>query len=219
MSDPIVSFDEAAMRGELRELVRRTVEDTLNALLEEEADDLIGADRYERTAGREAYRAGHYERGLTTTSGQVTLRMPKLKGMRFATAIIERYKRRETSVEEAMIEMYLAGVSTRRIEDVSEILWNAACSALCRRAATFWATDSARFRQSSTRGRALALRASTPSRAATRSARLALRSASTGTPSQARTALGHLIRSTPARSFLISVQAGYPDKGCPAFWR
>ena len=114
MSDPIVSFDEAAMRGELRELVRRTVEDTLNALLEEEADDLIGADRYERTAGREAYRAGHYERGLTTTSGQVTLRMPKLKGMRFATAIIERYKRRETSVEEAMIEMYLAGVSTRQ---------------------------------------------------------------------------------------------------------
>ena len=54
MSDPIVSFDEAAMRGELKELVRRTVEDTLNALLEEEADDLIGADRYERTAGREA---------------------------------------------------------------------------------------------------------------------------------------------------------------------
>lgn len=108
MSDPIVSFDEAAMRGELKELVRRTVEDTLNALLEEEADDLIGADRYERTAGREAYRAGHYERGLTTTSGQVTLRMPKLKGMRFATAIIERYKRREASVEEAMIEMYLA---------------------------------------------------------------------------------------------------------------
>lgn len=129
MSDPIVSFDETAMRGELKELVRRTVEDTLNALLEEEADDLIGADRYERTAGREAYRAGHYERGLTTTSGQVTLRMPKLKGMRFATAIIERYKRREASVEEAMIEMYLAGVSTRRIEDVSEILWGASVSA------------------------------------------------------------------------------------------
>ena len=129
MSDPIVTFDEAAMRGELKELVRRTVEDTLNALLEEEADDLIGADRYERTADREAYRAGHYERGLTTTSGQVTHKMPKLKGMRFATAIIERYKRRETSVEEAMIEMYLAGVSTRRIEDVSEILWGSSVSA------------------------------------------------------------------------------------------
>lgn len=129
MSDPIVTFDEEAVRTELKELVRRTVEDALNALLEEEADDLIGAERYERTADREAYRAGHYERGLTTTSGQVTLKMPKLKGMRFSTAIIERYKRRETSIEEAMIEMYLAGVSTRRIEDVSEILWGASVSA------------------------------------------------------------------------------------------
>ncbi len=55
--------------------------------------------------------------------------MPKLKGMRFTTAIIERYRRRETSVEEAMIEMYLAGVSTRRIEDVSEILWESSVSA------------------------------------------------------------------------------------------
>ena len=129
MSDPIVTFDENAVRGELRELVRRTVEDTINALLEEEADDLVKAGRYERTAGREAYRAGHYERDLTTTSGQVALKMPKLKGVRFATAVIERYKRRETSVEEAMIEMYLAVVSTRRIEDVSEILWGASVSA------------------------------------------------------------------------------------------
>lgn len=129
MSDPIVTFDEQAVRDELKALVRQTVEDTLNALLDEQADDLIKADRYERTADREAYRAGHYERGLTTTSGQVTLKMPKLKGMRFATAIIERYKRRETSVEEAMIEMYLAGVSTRRIEDVSEILWGSSVSA------------------------------------------------------------------------------------------
>jgi putative transposase len=129
MSEPIVTFDEDAVRNELSELVRKTVEDALNALLEEEADDLVNADRYERTADREAYRAGHYTRGLTTTSGQVTLRIPKLKGMRFATAVVERYRRRETSVEEAMIEMYLAGVSTRRIEDVSEILWGSAVSA------------------------------------------------------------------------------------------
>lgn len=127
--DSIVSFDEDAVRNELRELVRKTGEDTLNALLEEEADDPIGAERSERTADREAYRAGHYERGLTTTTGQVTLKMPKLKGVRFATAIIERCKRRETSVEEAMIEMYLAGISTRRIEDASEILWGSSVSA------------------------------------------------------------------------------------------
>ncbi len=129
MSEPIVSFNEEAMRDEPKELVRKTVEDTLNALLEEETGDLVGAERYERTAECEAYRAGRYERGLTTTSGQVAIRMPKLKGVRFATAIIERYRRRETSVEEAMIEMYLAGVSTRRIEDVSEILWGSSVSA------------------------------------------------------------------------------------------
>ena len=129
MSNPIVSLDEQAVKDELRELVRKTIEETINAMLDEEADQLIGAAPYERTDERAAYRAGHYDRGFTTTSGQVTLKMPKLKGMRFATAVIERYKRRETSVEEAIIEMYLAGVSTRRIEDVSEILWGAGVSA------------------------------------------------------------------------------------------
>ena len=78
MPEPIVTLNEESLRGDLRELVRQTVEDTLNGLLEEEADDLVGAERYERTAGREAYRAGHYDRRLATTSGEVTLRMPKL---------------------------------------------------------------------------------------------------------------------------------------------
>ena len=129
MSNPIASFDEQAMKDELRELVGKTIEEAINAMLDEEADQLVGAGPYERTDERAAYRAGHYERGFTTTSGQVALRMPKLKGMRFATAVVERYKRRETSVEEAIIEMYLAGVSTRRIEDVGEILWGAGVSA------------------------------------------------------------------------------------------
>ena len=129
MPDPIVSLNEESLRADLGELVRRTVEDTLNGLLEEEADDLVGAERYERTAEREAYRAGHYDRSLATSSGEVTIHMPKLKGLRFTTAIIERYRRREASVEEAMIEMHLAGVSTRGIEDVSEILRGSSVSA------------------------------------------------------------------------------------------
>lgn len=104
MSNPIVSFDEQAVKGELRELVRKTIEEAINAMLDEEADQLVGAGSYEHAA----YRAGHCERGFTTTSGQLTLKMPKLKGMRFAAAVIERCKRRETSVEEAIIEMYLA---------------------------------------------------------------------------------------------------------------
>ena len=129
MSKPIVSFGEHAVKDELHEPVGKTIEDAINAMLDEEADHLVGAGPYERTDERAAYRAGHYERGFTTTSGQVTLRMPKLKGMRFATAVVERCKRRETSVEETIIEMYLAGVPTRRIEDVGEILWGAGISA------------------------------------------------------------------------------------------
>ena len=126
---PIVSFDEQAVKDELRELVRKIIEETINAMLDDEADQLVGAGPYERTDECAAYRTGHYERGFTTTSGQVALKMPELKGMRFATTVIERYKRRETSVEEVIIEMRLAGVSTRRIEDVSEILRGAGVSA------------------------------------------------------------------------------------------
>jgi len=107
----------------LKELVRSSVEETLNGLLEKEAEELVNASKYERTSEREGYRAGHYDRNLTTTSGEVTLKMPKLKGVAFETAIIERYRRRESSVEEALIEMYLAGVSVRRVEDITEALW------------------------------------------------------------------------------------------------
>ena len=98
MPNPIVSFDEEAVKSELRELVRKTIEETINAMLDEEADQLVGAGPYERTDERAAYRAEHYERGFTTTSGQVTLKMPKLKDMRFATAVIERRKTRRTRV-------------------------------------------------------------------------------------------------------------------------
>lgn len=129
MSNPIVSVDEESLKSDLKELVRKTVQDTINALLDEEAAEMVGAERYERTAEREAYRSGHYKRKLTTTAGEVELDVPKLRGATFQTAVIERYRRRETSVEEAIIEMYLAGVSTRRIEDVSEILWGSSVSA------------------------------------------------------------------------------------------
>ena len=76
MSNPIVSFDERAVKDELRELVGKTIEEAINAMLDEEADQLVGAAPHERTEERAAYRAGHYERGFTTTSGQVTVKMP-----------------------------------------------------------------------------------------------------------------------------------------------
>lgn len=101
-------------------MVRNSVEETLNALLDHEADELVQADKYERSSNRKGYRFGHYERNFSTTSGDVKLKVPKLKGIQFETTIIERYKRRECSVEEALIEMYLAGVSVRRVEDIQK---------------------------------------------------------------------------------------------------
>ncbi len=92
-------------------------------LLEAEADRLCGAKRHERTAERVDTRAGHDTRKLQTGVGQVELKVPRLRSLPFETQIIERYRRRESSVEEALIEMYLAGVSVRRVEDITEALW------------------------------------------------------------------------------------------------
>ena len=80
MSANIASVDEESLESDLRELVRKTVQETLNALLDEEADEMVGAERYERTAAREACRSGHYKRKLVTTSGEVALDVPKLRG-------------------------------------------------------------------------------------------------------------------------------------------
>lgn len=118
-----IRVDEKQLRGHIDEAVRSSVEETLNALLDAEAERICGAQRYERSADRVDTRAGHYERKLQTKAGEVQLRVPKLRNLPFETAIIERYRRRESSVEEALIEMYLAGVSVRRVEDITEALW------------------------------------------------------------------------------------------------
>jgi putative transposase len=119
----VVQIDEGRIAAHLDEVVRSTVEETLNALLDAEADRLCGAQRYERNEARRDTRAGTYQRQLQTKAGEVSLKVPKLRSLPFETAIIERYKRRESSVEEALVEMYLAGVSVRRVEDITEALW------------------------------------------------------------------------------------------------
>jgi putative transposase len=119
----LIQVDQAEVQKHLDGLVRDTVEQTLNALLDAEADELCGAKKYQRSPDRVDTRAGHYSRKLHTKAGEVELKVPKLRTLPFETAIIERYRRRETSVEEALVEMYLAGVSVRRVEDITEALW------------------------------------------------------------------------------------------------
>ena len=123
MQDQILQVDENMLETRLDRLVSEKVEQLLNAMLDAEADEITGAARYERTGDRKAYRVGHYERDLTVKAGTVTLKVPKLKGALFESAVIERYRRREQSVEEALIDMYLAGVSTRQVDDISRLLW------------------------------------------------------------------------------------------------
>ena len=86
MSEKIVQLNEEIIKGQLKELVRGSVEETLNELLEKGAESLTQAARYERSEARQGYRSGHYDRNLTTTSGDVTLHVPRLKGVSFETA-------------------------------------------------------------------------------------------------------------------------------------
>lgn len=129
MSDKIIQLNEGAIKQELEGLVRESVEKTLNELLDQEADRLTNAKRYERSDERVDTRAGHYNRKLLTKAGEVNLKVPKLRTLTFETAIIQRYQKREISVEEALVEMYLAGVSVRRVEDITEALWGSRVSA------------------------------------------------------------------------------------------
>ena len=119
----VIRIDEGQVRSHVEQVVRQSVEETLNGLLDAEADELCGAERYERSPERVDTRAGHYRRKLQTQAGEVSLKVPRLRTLPLETQIIERDKRRESSVEEALVQMYLAGVSVRRVEDITEALW------------------------------------------------------------------------------------------------
>jgi len=119
----LIRINEEEVHTHVDKLVRNTVEDVLNSMLDAEADQLCKAQRYERSPERTDTRAGYYRRKLHVKAGEVDLRVPKLRRLPFESAIIERYRRREVSVEEALVEMYLAGVSVRRVEDITEALW------------------------------------------------------------------------------------------------
>src|SRR5688500_17027315 len=97
-----IRVDTGQLQGHIAAVVRSSVEETLNGLLEAEADAICRASRYERAPERADTRAGHYQRKLETQAGSVTLKVPKLRLLPFETVIIERYRRRESSVEEAL---------------------------------------------------------------------------------------------------------------------
>ena len=105
-------------------MVRDKVEQIVNAMLD--ASGRRDRPRRQIRAQRreEGYRAGHYERKLTVKAGKLEPEVPEPKGAVFGSAVVERCRRREQSVEESLIDMYLAGVSARRVDDTSQLLWD-----------------------------------------------------------------------------------------------
>lgn len=105
-------------KGPMKEIVRSTIQD----VLEQEMTELIGAASSERNAARQGYRAGYYQRGLVTRMGKLELRVPRDRNGRFSTALFERYERSEKALVSALAEMYVQGVSTRKVKTITEEL-------------------------------------------------------------------------------------------------
>jgi transposase-like protein len=110
----LVAEDE----GFLRAVVRAAVQEVLEA----EMSEAVGAEKGERTAGRQGYRSGYYGRTLITRVGKLELRVPQDRMGRFSTELFERYQRSERALVAALAEMYVQGVSTRKVKAITEEL-------------------------------------------------------------------------------------------------
>ena len=101
---------------------RQVLQTVVQEVLEAEMTEAIGAEKGERTAGRLSYRSGYYERKLVTRVGVLELRVPQDRAGRFSTELFERYQRSEKALVSALVEMYVQGVSTRKVKAITEEL-------------------------------------------------------------------------------------------------
>ena len=109
----------------LREIVRAVMQE----MLETEMTDALGAEKGERSAARLGYRSGYYSRTLVTRVGKLELRVPQDRDGRFSTELFERYQRSEQALVATLAEMYVQGVSTRKVKAITEELCGHAFSA------------------------------------------------------------------------------------------
>jgi transposase-like protein len=104
------------------DFLRPLVQEVIQQVLEAEMDEALGAGKSERTAGRLGYRSGYYNRTLSTRIGKLELRVPQDRQGRFRTEVFERYQRSEKALVGALTEMYVQGVSTRKVKAITEEL-------------------------------------------------------------------------------------------------
>lgn len=112
---------EEAIAGD-RDLMKALLKEALQEVLEGEMSEFLGAAPSERIVTRQGYRAGHYSRSLITRIGKLELRVPRDRQGQFSTAIFERYQRSEKALVAALAEMYVQGVSTRKVKAITEEL-------------------------------------------------------------------------------------------------
>src|ERR1700737_1305079 len=112
---------KALLTGD-EEFLRALVRAALQEVLEAEMTEALGAEKGERAAGRQGYRSGYYGRTLITRVGKLELRVPQDRSGRFSTELFERYQRSERALVAALAEMYVQGVSTRKVKAITEEL-------------------------------------------------------------------------------------------------
>jgi putative transposase len=112
---------KAVIEGQ-KDFLKPLVQEVIQQVLEAEMVEAVGAERHERTEGRGGYRSGYYRRGLVTRVGRVELRVPQDRQGRFSTELFQRYQRSEQALVAALAEMYVQGVSTRKVKAVTEEL-------------------------------------------------------------------------------------------------
>lgn len=105
-----------------RDLMKALMKEALQEVLEGEMTEFLGAGPHERAEARSGYRAGYYARGLVTRIGKLELRVPRDRSGEFSTALFERYARSEKALVAALAEMYVQGVSTRKVKAITEEL-------------------------------------------------------------------------------------------------
>ena len=116
------TIDVKALLAEDGEFLRALARAALQEVLEAEMTEALGAEKGERTAGRLGYRSGYYDRTLITRVGKLELRVPQDRAGRFSTELFERYQRSERALVAALAEMYVQGVSTRKVKAITEEL-------------------------------------------------------------------------------------------------
>ena len=109
-----------ALMEDQKDFLKPLVQEVIQQVLEAEMQEAVEAERYERTGGRKSYRSGYYRRGLITRVGRLELRVPQDREGRFSTELFGRYQRSEQALVAALAEMYVQGVSTRKVKAVTE---------------------------------------------------------------------------------------------------